>query len=383
MLEKIEKRLPIRAFFRKHIHAYQVPATLNAWYVFGLLAIVFVVIQLLSGFWMVMFYVPTVREAFSSVQMLMHQVPAGWFIRYLHTTGASFLFIVLYLHIFRGFLYGSYHQPRELVWVLGVILWLVMMIEAFMGYVLPWGQMSYWGAQVVTSALDGLPFIGSSLKYWLRGGYEVGQPLLQRFYAFHIILLPFLLFLLIKFHIIAIRYVGSSEPIESSKPSKKISFYPQHLLKEAIPAAIFLTLFFMVLFFWPSFGGVVIENLNQVPANPLVTPASIHPPWYITPFFAILRAIPNLSFGVLFTLLALFLFFMMPVLDKSEHRVLFFKKPIFRYMVYIFWLNFIFLGILGWFEVNTLRLLLARVFILFYFAFFLLMPWYSRQKEAK
>jgi ubiquinol-cytochrome c reductase cytochrome b subunit len=380
MWQKIEKRLPIKKFLTQHIRSYMVPASLNIWYVFGLLALFFILMQFVSGFWMLMFYVPTVKEAFSSVQSLMHQVPAGWFIRYLHTTGASFLFIVLYLHVFRGFLYGSYQKPRELVWMLGVFLWLLMMIEAFMGYVLPWGQMSFWGAQVVTSALDGIPVIGPSLKYWLRGAHEVGQPILQRFYAFHIVLVPFLLFLIIKLHIIAIRYVGSSEPIETLKPAKKIPFYPDHLLKEAVPVSLVFTLFFMVLFFWPSLGGVFIEDLNQEPANSFVTPSAIHPPWYITPFFAILRAIPNLTFGILVTILSFILFFLLPLLDKSQHRVLFCKTKLFRYMVYLFCIDFVFLGILGWFEVNELRLMLARILITIYFAFFLLMPIYSRQK---
>jgi ubiquinol-cytochrome c reductase cytochrome b subunit len=376
---KIEKRFPIQQFLQKHLWSYQVPSTLNFWYVFGLIALLLVVNQFISGLWLVMFYIPTIAEAFSSVQELMHQVSAGWFIRYLHTTGASFLFITLYLHMFRAFLYGSYQRPREVVWFLGVLLWLVMMLEAFMGYVLPWGQMSYWGAQVVTSALDGIPGIGTTLKYWLRGAQQVGQPLLQRFYAFHIILLPFVMFILVKLHIVAIRCVGSSEPIEPAKPSPKIPFIPNHLAKESLPLSIFVLLFFFVIFFWPSVGGLFIEGINQEPANILQTPSPIHPPWYLTPYFAMLRAVPNLSWGLLLTLSALCCFFLLPLLDKSKFRVLHLKNSIHRYMVYIFWLNFLVLGVLGWYEVSDWRLIIARCASFFYFAFFILMPWYSQK----
>lgn len=381
MWSKIEKRFPFRTFLYQHLKAYQVPATLNFWYAFGMMALLMVLNQFFSGFWLVMFYVPTVGEAFSSIQILMHQVPSGWFIRYLHTTGASFLFIVLYAHVFRAFLYGSYRSPREVVWFLGMFLWLLMMIEAFMGYVLPWGQMSYWGAQVVTSALDGIPWIGGELKYWLRGAEQVGQPLLQRFFAFHIILLPFLLFIFVKLHIVAIRCVGSSEPNEVSSPrQKKIAFIPHHLAKESLPLSIFILLFFVVLFFFPSLGGLFIEGINQQVANPLQTPTPIHPPWYITPFFAILRAIPHLSLGLLVTILSFFLFFGLPWLDRSSARTLMHKNRLHRYMVYGFCLNFVGLGILGWFEVTEVTLFFTRVAVGFYFSFFLLMPYYSRWK---
>lgn len=382
MWSKIEKRFPLRAFLHQHLKAYQVPASLNFWYAFGMMALLMVLNQFLSGFWLVMFYVPTVGEAFSSIQMLMHQVPSGWFIRYLHTTGASFLFMVLYAHLFRAFLYGSYRQPREVVWCLGMFLWLLMMMEAFMGYVLPWGQMSYWGAQVVTSALDGIPWVGSTLKYWLRGAQQVGQPLLQRFFAFHIILMPFLLFVIIKLHIVAIRCVGSSEPEEQASSAAKIPFIPHHLAKESLPLSIFIFLFFLVLFFFPDMGGLFIEGVNQQLANPLQTPNSIHPPWYITPFFAILRAVPNLSMGLVFTIFSFLLFFILPWLDKSTKRTLKFKNRFHRYMVYAFCLNLVMLGVLGWFEVSATSLFLARVGLGFYWMFFILMPYYSRRECA-
>lgn len=382
MWSKIEKRFPLRAFLHQHLKAYQVPASLNFWYAFGMMALLMVFNQFLSGFWLVMFYVPTVSEAFSSIQMLMHQVPSGWFIRYLHTTGASFLFMVLYAHLFRAFLYGSYRQPREVVWCLGMFLWFLMMVEAFMGYVLPWGQMSYWGAQVVTSALDGIPWVGSTLKYWLRGAQQVGQPLLQRFFAFHIILLPFLLLIIIKLHIVAIRCVGSSEPEEQGSSAAKIPFIPHHLAKESLPLSIFIFLFFLVLFFFPEMGGLFIEGVNQQLANPLQTPNSIHPPWYITPFFAILRAVPNLSMGLVFTIFSFLLFFILPWLDKSTKRTLKLKNRFHRYMVYAFCLNLVMLGVLGWYEVSATNLFLARLGLGFYWMFFILMPYYSRRDCA-
>lgn len=378
MWSKVEKRFPVITFLHKHLKAYQVPKTLNFWYAFGMMALLMIVSQFFSGFWLVMFYVPTVNEAFSSIQMLMHQVPSGWFIRYCHTTGASFLFLVMYAHLFRAFLYGSYRAPREVVWFLGMFLWFCMMAEAFMGYVLPWGQMSYWGAQVVTSALDGLPWLGSSLKYWIRGAQQVGQPLLQRFFAFHSILLPFVLIILIKLHIVAIRCVGSTEPIEVESPSPKIPFIPDHLAKESLALSVFITLFFVVIFFFPTLGGLFIEGVNQQPANPLETPSPIHPPWYLTPFFAILRAIPHLGLGLLVTTLSFVIFFALPWLDLSPQRILSHKNRIHQYMVYGFCLNFIMLGILGWYEVNVVNLMLSRIGIFYYFLFFSLMPLYSR-----
>jgi ubiquinol-cytochrome c reductase cytochrome b subunit len=380
MMSWLERRFPIKRFLNQHLFTYTVPKTLNFWYVFGMLALIFVFTQFISGFCLVMFYVPTVSEAFTSIQQIMRDIPAGWFIRYLHTTGASFLFIVLYLHIFRGFLYGSYKTPREFVWILGVLLYLIMLLEAFLGYVLPWGQMSYWGAEVLTSALEGIPYIGHDLKLWIRGSEELGQPLLQRFYAFHIIALPFILFIFIKLHVIAIRCVGSSEPIESNTPSAKVPFYPNHLIKELLPLMIVLSLFFMVLFFYPQGGGMVIEGLNYVPANPLQTPASIHPPWYIGPFFTILRSLPHLGFGLLMTFLALVLICFLPALDRGHARILSAKPFKFKLMFGLFCLNFIFMGYLSWHELTPILLYLSRFSCLVYFAFYFLLPWLSQEK---
>ena len=380
MMSWLEQRFPIKRFLNQHLFAYTVPKTLNFWYVFGLLALLFVFTQFISGFCLVMFYVPSVSEAFSSIQQIMREIPAGWFIRYLHTTGASFLFIVLYLHIFRGFLYGSYKAPREFVWGLGVLLYLVMMLEAFLGYVLPWGQMSYWGAEVLTSALDGIPYIGHGLKLWVRGGEDVGQALLQRFYAFHIIALPFILFICIKLHVIAIRCVGSSEPIEPATPSPKIPFYPHHLIKELLPSMLVIFLFFMVLFFFPQGGGLVIEGLNYVAANPLQTPTSIHPPWYIGPFFTILRSLPHLGLGLMMTFLGLVLIGFMPLLDRSKARILSAKPLKFKLMFAVFCIDFMLMGYLSWHELTPYLLNVSRAATGIYFSFYVLLPWLSWEK---
>ncbi|NBX84297.1 MAG: cytochrome bc complex cytochrome b subunit [Gammaproteobacteria bacterium] len=376
----LEERFPIGQFLHKHLLSYQVPANLNVWYVFGLLAMVMVANQFISGLWLVMFYIPTVKEAFSSVQSLMQDVPAGWFIRYLHTTGASFLFMVMILHIVRGFLYGSYHKPREFVWFLGICLWIFMIIEAFMGYVLPWGQMSYWGAEVVTSVFNAIPVVGEGLKEWIRGGQEVGQPLLQRFFALHIIALPFLLFILIKIHVIAIRCVGSSNPEEDTgQKLRKIPFVPDYMIRELFPLSLFVMLFFFIVFFWPNVGGLFIESDNLQMANPFQTPASIHPPWYITPYFAILRAIPHLGCGLFVTMLSILIWFGLPFLDKSQMRTLKKKSALFKAAVMIFGINYVCLSILGWWEINDITLWCARLGVLIYFLFFITMPWYSRQ----
>lgn len=375
----LEQRLPLKAFWKKHVLNYQVSNRLNVWYVFGLLALIVLFNQYLSGIWLAMFYIPHTDFAFSSVIHLMHDVPSGWFIRYLHTTGASMLFVVLYLHLFRGFLYGSYQKPRELVWVIGVLLLYMLFIQAFLGYVLPWGQMSYWGAEVATSTLNGLPLLGPILLQWLRGGLAIGLPLLQRFYALHVIVIPLFLLYIIKFHVVAIRFVGSTNPKSDTVVDKKIPFFPHHIAKESFYIAIFVTVFFAIVFFKPDFFGLFIEPFNAIPANALQTPESIHPPWYIAPYFVILRAVPDLSMGLLMTIFALSLWLFLPWLDKSSKRHLFEKSRLFKVMLGLFCLNYFILGCLAWCELNDITLALGRIAMFFYFVFFLAMPWYSRK----
>jgi ubiquinol-cytochrome c reductase cytochrome b subunit len=376
----LEQRLPVQKFLKKHLLNYQVPRSLNFWYVFGLLALIFMVNQYISGMWLTMFYVPTISKAFFSVQSIMHEVPSGWFIRYLHTTGASFLFIVMYLHMVRGFLYGSYHKPRELVWVIGVLLLAILYIQSFLGYVLPWGQMSFWGAEVVTSALKSVPWIGDGLVQWIRGGSEVGGPLLQRFFALHVVIFPILILYIIKLHVVAIRYVGSSTPVKTSTTPKTMRFFPDHLAKEAFAALLVITLFFAVVFFFPTLGGIFIEHLNAIPADRLITPSPIHPPWYLTPYFAILRSVPDLFLGLLITAFAFLVWFLLPLLDRSRHRLLKDKSVAFKVMLILFGLNFITLGILGWYELSPLSLWISRCCSVFYFIFFITMPFFSRER---
>lgn len=380
-LSELEKRLPVHAFLRKHLFEYQVPQSLNIWYVFGLIAVILVVNQFLSGIYLAMFYMPSINQAFASIQTIMHDVPSGWFIRYLHTTGASLLFVVLYLHMFRGLLYGSYRKPRELVWGVGVVLFILMLLQSFLGYVLPWGQMSYWGAEVATSAIGGLPWIGPALIGWVRGSLEVGAPLLQRFYALHVIAVPLLILYIIKLHIVAIRYVGSSTPTEEKYPVK-IAFFPNHVAKESFSIAVFVTIFFAIVFFAPEMGGVFIEPINAIAADPMQTPTVIHPPWYITPYFAMLRCIPNLFIGVITVILSLLLWFCLPLLDKGQQRVLSLKPKVFQFMVYLFAFNYILLGFLGWFEHSDWSLWCSRCSTLFYFLFFVGMPWYSSRGDG-
>lgn len=378
--QALEKRLPIQQFIKKHILHYQVPQSLNFWYVFGLLALIFMVNQYISGMWLTMFYIPTVSKAFFSVQTIMHEVPSGWFIRYLHTTGASFLFIVMYLHMVRGFLYGSYQKPRELVWVVGVLLLAILYIQAFLGYVLPWGQMSFWGAEVVTSALKSIPLIGEDLVQWIRGGSVVAGPLLQRFFAMHVVIFPIIILYVIKLHVVAIRYVGSSTPKKQTEPVKTIRFFPDHIAKEAFAALLVITVFFAVIFFFPSLGGIFIEHINAIPADPTITPSPIHPPWYITPYFAILRSVPNLFLGLILTFFAFIVWFLLPLLDRSPHRLLEEKSFGFKCMLILFGLNFIGLGVLGWFELSTWTLWVSRFCSLFYFLFFISLPFFSRER---
>jgi ubiquinol-cytochrome c reductase cytochrome b subunit len=379
--DSLEKRLPIQSFLKTHLFHYMVPSALNVWYVFGLLALIMLFNQYVSGIWLAMFYIPSIQQAFPSIQAIMHDIPSGWFIRLLHTTGASMLFVVLYLHMFRGFLYGSYQKPRELVWILGVILLLMMYVQAFFGYVLPWGQMSYWGAEVATSAISAIPFVGEGLMYWIRGGIEVGAPILQRFYALHVIAIPLLLMYMIKLHVIAIRYVGSSTPVHEKHPTQKIPFFPHHVIKESMALMVMITVFFAIIFFIPDMGGIFIEKYNDVPANPMQTPPAIHPAWYLTPYFAMLRSVPSLLGGVLLTLLNILLWGMLPFLDKSRHRLLVEKNQVFRWMVYLFWVNFVVLGVLGWYELTLWGLWCSRVCTLYYTLFFILMPFYSRWSE--
>lgn len=316
----LDERFPLMSTWKNYFGAYYLPKNLNFLYFFGSLALVVLINQFITGLWLTMFYTPSAEQAFSSIEYIMRDVNFGWLLRYMHSTGASAFFIVIYLHMFRGLLYGSYQKPRELVWLLGMFLYIVLLAGAFFGYLLPWGQMSYWGAEVITSLLSAIPYIGDHLVVWLRGDYTVGNVTLQRFFALHVIAIPFLLFFLVFLHVVALHKVGSNNPdgIEiknmldnKGKPLDGIPFHPYYIVKDLVMVVAFLILFFAVVFFAPEMGGYFLEHNNFTPANPLITPDHIAPMWYMAPFYAILRAIPDKLLGVMgigFALLVLFFY---------------------------------------------------------------------------
>ncbi len=391
LLNWLDARLPITPFFKKNFSEYYVPKNLNVWYVFGFLALFVLGNQLLSGLWLAMFYTPTVQQAFFSVQTIMRDVNYGWFIRYLHTTGASFFFIILYLHIFRGLLYGSYKNPRELLWIIGVFLYVLLMVEAFCGYLLPWGQLSYWGAKVVTSLFSSLPLIGEHLTLWIRGDVGLGNTLLQRFYVLHSIAIPLLFGFFVYLHLVALRTVGSNNPegIEIShrldthgKPVDRVAFHPYYTLKDCFSLVVFLLLFFSVVFFIPTLGGIFLEPVNLQAANPLVTPENISPNWYLAPYYAMVRAVPDKLMGVLLPFSALLLLFLLPWLDNSPVRSMRYKGTLSRAFLALFCIAFVSLCYLGKQELTPIVLHGSRVFIVLYFAYFLLMPVYTRYEQA-
>jgi ubiquinol-cytochrome c reductase cytochrome b subunit len=384
LLQWVDARFPLMSTWKRYFSAYYVPKNLNFFYFFGSLAIVVLLNQLVSGLWLTMFYTPTSEHAFSSVEYIMRDINYGWLLRYMHSTGASAFFIVIYVHLFRGLLYGSYQRPRELVWILGVFLYVFLLAEAFLGYLLPWGQMSYWGAQVVTSLLGSLPYLGNYLMEWLRGGYSVGNATLHRFFALHVIAVPFLIVFFSYLHLVALHKVGSNNPqgIEIN-PEERIPFHPYYLVKDLVGVVLFLILFFAVVFFAPEMGGYFLEPNNFTPANPLVTPDHIAPLWYMSPFYAILRAIPDKLVGIFCMVSAPLLFFILPWLDQSPVRSMRYKGKGSRVMLATGVSAFLLLGYLGMIPVNSQRLLMARMSTVFYFAYFLLMPWYTRWEKTK
>ncbi len=387
LLNWIDSRFPLKSTWKSHAAEYYVPKNLNFYYVFGVLALVVLVLQLLTGLWLTMFYTPTATGAFSSIEYIMRDVSYGWLIRYVHTTGASAFFIVLYLHIFRGLLYGSYQKPRELVWLLGMLLFILLMAEAFFGYLLPWGQMSYWGAQVITSLLGAIPYVGDSWVTWLRGDFHVGSATLQRFFALHVIGIPLLLVGLVYLHVVALHKVGSNNPQgidihghldAAGKPLDGIPLHPYYTVKDFVAVLVFLIGFFAVVFFIPDMGGYFLEFSNFAPADPLVTPEHISPLWYMTPFYAMLRVVPNKLFGVIVMGGGVVMLLFMPWLDKSPVRSMHYKGVFSKYALAFFILSFFTLGYLGTLDITPIRQVVARICTVMYFAYFILMPFYSR-----
>ncbi|QLZ67528.1 cytochrome b [Legionella sp. PC1000] len=392
LLKWLDARFPLMSTWKNYFSAYYLPKNLNFFYFFGSLALVVLVNQFITGLWLTMFYTPSAKQAFSSIEYIMRDVNFGWLFRYMHSTGASAFFIVIYLHMFRGLLYGSYQKPRELVWLLGMLLYIVLLAGAFFGYLLPWGQMSYWGAEVITSLLSAIPYIGEHLVIWLRGDYTVGNATLQRFFALHVIALPFLLFFLVFLHVVALHKVGSNNPDgieiknkldEKGKPLDGIPFHPYYIVKDLVMVIAFLTLFFAIVFFAPEMGGYFLEHNNFVPANPLITPDHIAPMWYMAPFYAILRAIPDKLLGVVCMGFALLVLFFLPWLDRSPVRSIRYKGNYSRIMLFLVGVAFVLLGYLGTIPVTPVRLFLARICTILYFAYFLLMPFYTRFEKSR
>ena len=404
-----DSRMPsVAEEFRKHLAEYYAPKNFNFWYFFGALSILVLAIQIVSGIFLTMNYKPDAALAFGSVEYIMRDVDWGWLIRYMHSTGASFFFIVVYLHMFRGLLYGSYKQPRELIWIFGVLIYLTLMAEAFMGYLLPWGQMSYWGAQVIVNLFSSIPFIGPDLALWIRGDYVVSDATLNRFFALHVIAIPLVLLGLVAAHILALHDVGSNNPdgIEIKKtkgpdghPLDGIPFHPYYTVKDIVGAVVFLALFSVVVFFVPEMGGYFLEYNNYVPADPLKTPAHIAPLWYFTPYYSILRAVPplfNSVFpGVAMMGLSTLILFFLPWLDRSPVKSIRYRGGLYKSAVAIFVITFLVLGYLGtepvtvwgqagaWLGYADRATIAARIFTLLYFAFFFLMPWYTAIDKTK
>ncbi len=383
----IDARFPLTKLWNEHLAKYYAPKNFNVWYIFGSLALLVLLLQILTGIWLTMNYKPSAEQAFASVEYIMRDVEWGWLIRYIHAVGASAFFVVIYLHMFRALMYGSYKRPRELLWITGMLLYLTLMAEAFTGYLLPWGQMSYWGAQVIVSLFGVIPFVGDSLVLWIRGDYVISDVTLNRFFAFHVIALPLILLALVLVHLLALHEVGSNNPdgIEIKEkrdvngvPLDGIPFHPYYTIKDMVGAVAFLIIFLAIVFYAPEFGGWFIEADNFVPADPLQTPEHIKPLWYFTPFYAILRAVPHPLGGFLTMGAAVFLFFLLPWLDRSPVKSIRYRGWIYRVALGTFAVSFLALGYLGTQIPTPTSAFLSRFFSVLYFSFFLFMPIYSK-----
>ncbi len=388
----LNKRLPVDKFVSEQLLEYYAPKNFNIWYFFGSLALLVLVMQLVSGIFLTMFYKVGDTTAFDSVEFIMREVRFGWLLRYLHTIGASAFFIVIYLHMFRALMYGSYKTPRELLWLFGMFIYLALMAEAFLGYVLPWGNMSYWAAQVIINLFSTIPAIGPGLVEWIRGDYGVADATLNRFFSLHVVAIPLVLLLLVVLHLVALRQTGSNNPdgIEikenlgaDGKPIDGIPFHPYYTVKDVVGVGLFLTLFAVVVFFVPTFGNLFMEEANFEPANPLSTPDPIAPSWYFTPYYAILRAVPNQRIGALLLLLAVLAFFFLPWLDRSPVKSIRYRGWWFKFFLAEFVVSFLGLMYLGLKPATGAYVTAARVFAFGYFSFFVLMPWYTRWDRVK
>ncbi len=385
-------RFPILKLWNEHMAEYYAPKNFNVWYFFGSLALLMLVNQFVTGILLTMNYKPDAKLAFDSVEYIMRDVNWGWLVRYMHSTGASAFFIIIYLHMFRGIMYGSYKKPRELIWIFGMLLFVCLMAEAFMGYLLPWGQMSYWGAQVIISLFSAIPVIGDELSLWIRGDYVISDATLNRFFAFHVIAVPLALIILVFLHIVALHEVGSNNPdgieIKESKdpwgkPVDGIPFHPYYTVKDIVGVAVFLFFFATVIFYMPEMGGYFLENANFIPADPLKTPEHIEPSWYFTPFYAILRAVPDKFAGVIAMAGSIIVLFLLPWLDRCKVKSVRYRGGIYKKALFLFVVSFLALGYLGTQPATPTYTMMARVFTVIYFGFFLLMPIYTRWEKTK
>ena len=400
MMDWVDARLPVTETYEKHLSKYYAPKNFNFWYFFGVLSVVVLVNQLLTGIWLTMSYVPTAEGAFASVEYIMRDVEYGWMLRYMHSTGASAFFLVVYLHMFRGLAYGSYQKPRELIWILGMLIYVALMAEGFFGYLLPWGNMSFWAGQVIVSLAGAIPFVGEALATWVRGDFNISGITLNRFFALHVVLIPLVLIVLVFLHILALHEVGSNNPDgvdikknldENGKPLDSIPFHPNYTIGHDLPAIVgFLFLFCIVMFYYPDGGGYLIEHPNYEPANPLKTPDLIAPVWYYTPFYSMLRAATFPLFGLdakfwglVVMAGAIALPIVLPWLDKSPVKSIRYKGWGSKIFLALFVISFFILGYLGVQHPTPVTTLVAQLCTAIYFGYFLLMPWYTSVEKTK
>jgi ubiquinol-cytochrome c reductase cytochrome b subunit len=399
VMDWIDDRLPVTEAYEKHLSKYYAPKNLNIWYYFGIFSFVVLVNQLLTGIWLTMNYVPTGEGAFASIEYIMRDVEYGWMLRYMHSTGASAFFVVVYLHMFRGLIYGSYQKPRELIWILGMLVYVALMAEGFFGYLLPWGNMSFWGAQVIVSLASAIPMVGEDLAIWVRGDFNMSGVTLNRFFALHVVLVPLFLLVLVVLHVLALHEVGSNNPDgvdvkanldEEGRPVDGVPFHPYFTLGKLPGIIVFLGLFSAVMFFYPDGGGYLIEHPNYEPADPLKTPELIAPVWYYTPFYSMLRAatfplagLDAKFWGLVVMAGAIVVPAVLPWLDKSPVKSIRYKGMGSKIMLALFVISFFILGYLGTVHPTPGRTFLAQICTGIYFAYFLLMPWYTRAEKTK
>ncbi len=392
LLGWIDERFPLTKMWNEHLAEYYAPKNFNFWYFFGSLALMVLVIQIVSGIFLTMHYKPDGAMAFASVEYIMRDVPYGWLIRYIHSTGATAFFVVVYLHMLRGLLYGSYKKPRELIWLFGMFIYLALMAEAFMGYLLPWGQMSYWGAQVIISLFSAIPVIGDDLTLWIRGDFVIGDATLNRFFALHVIALPLVLVFLVIAHVLALHEVGSNNPdgveIKKNKdangiPLDGIPFHPYYSVKDIVGVVVFLFFFSVVLFYFPDGGGYMLEHANFIASDPLKTPEHIAPVWYFTPFYAILRAVPDKLMGVGAMGGAIVVLFFLPWIDRCKVKSIRYRSGIFKANLIVFCVSFVVLGWLAMQPVTETITFMSRLFSFLYFAFFVVLYVTSKNESTK